>query len=768
MAEPSPLAAAALGAVEALLAGMQRAAARSSDFRARLDASLALDADALSRELLLTALRIVIASRAAERGLLPAAGPSLLAVHQRLRGSEPNAGPMSEAWTHVMTCLGPSSRGTFPSTAAEPLLADAPLDVAAVCGLLDPLLAPDIARYPIGDAYEGLIGHRLVRVSALAVAVPFGPGGARVWLSPERLRGLSRERCAQVLMAEFGLTRPAAERLRREHERVQSRADRVTVEPGGLVLQPTGRRRASGVHYTPPEVIEQVVRATLSPLLEDCGSSAERLLGLTVCDPAMGAGAFLLEVVEQLGAALAESWAGPGALTGALTARARREIAVRCVYGVDRDPIAVGLARASLWLHAAAPGDPLTLFDPHLRVGDSTVGTAPGELDVSHEAAALTEVFHWPREFGEVFEGGGFAAIVGNPPWIAYAGRAAQPLAPELRRYYLANNPAFAGYRSLHGVFIRRAATLLRPGGRLGLVLPTSVADLANYGPTRAAHDELCVPDEELPDFGDGVFEGVFQPCMALLSTRRVEATARARCSPAWSLTRSDLGPVAARLLARLAALPSLDPTSFAERGYQTSAADAAALSRVEQDPFVTPLHEGTDVGEFQTRPARVFANPDALTGRLRPAAQWRQVQLFVRQTARYPIVGLADGRPFRNSILAGFARGPWSAPALVCYLNSSVVRWYHFQRHRDARQGMPQVKIGHLRSLPEPAFGADAREELDRMGYELCSGNRGISALQRARLDELVARGFELEPAELALVRSWAAEHPPPRSRAD
>lgn len=53
-------------------------------------------------------------------------------------------------------------------------------------------------------------------------------------------------------------------------------------------------------------------------------------------------------------------------------------------------------------------------------------------------------------------------------------------------------------------------------------------------------------------------------------------------------------------------------------------------------------------------------------------------------------------------------------------------------------------------------------------MGRELCAANRGIPSLQRARLDELVARGFELEPAELALVRSWAAEHPPPRSRAD
>ncbi len=147
--------------------------------------------------------------------------------------------------------------------------------------------------------------------------------------------------------------------------------------------------------------------------------------------------------------------------------------------------------------------------------------------------------FHWEIELPEVFAPGrgGFDVILGNPPWVSYAGRAAQPLSGELRDFYLKTSPAFHGYRNLQGVFVHRAARMLRPGGRLGLVLPTSMSDLAGYEPSRRAHDELCVCDEELPDFGDRAFEGVFQPSMALLSTRRPAPVPLRKTGP-WPLQR--------------------------------------------------------------------------------------------------------------------------------------------------------------------------------------------------------------------------------------
>src|SRR5262249_17900718 len=147
-----------------------------------------------------------------------------------------------------------------------------------------------------------------------------------------------------------------------------------------------------------------------------------------------------------------------------------------------------------------------TFLDHALREGDSLVGT-------EHAArVGSPRGFDWDVEFRDVMARGGFDAFVGNPPWVAYAGRAAEPLSDALFEHYRRTSPAFFGYRPLHGLCTPRAAPPLPRGGRRGLVAPTSVADPAGYEPTRRAHDELCEPDEDLPDFGSDAFEGVFQP----------------------------------------------------------------------------------------------------------------------------------------------------------------------------------------------------------------------------------------------------------------
>lgn len=388
-------------------------------------------------------------------------------------------------------------------------------------------------------------------------------------------------------------------------------------------------------------------------------------------------------------------------------------------------------------------------------------------IAIARDLARRRRFFHWELAFPEVFAravAGGFDAIVGNPPWVAYAGRAAQPLDAALHRHYLRASPAFFGYRTLHGLFVHRAATLLRPGGRLGLIVPTSVSDLAGYAPTRRAHDLLCEPDAELPDFGSDAFDGVFQPAMGLLSTRR-DDEAPPRAIATWGLARADLGPAAAALLARLSELPPLPAALFGERGFQTTGDDELRLRAVDrpEPPHTVPVREGRDVGPFVARTPRLHLDPRGLEGHLRSAEDFRAVKLLIRQTARYPIAALADGTPFRNSILAGFRGDAHGEFFLLAYLNSTPVRWLHFMRHRDARQGMPQVKIGHLRAIPAP-IDVRAVAELDALGRSLGQANRGVSAEEGERLDALAARALAIGEEERSLLRAWAAENPPPR----
>ena len=163
-----------------------------------------------------------------------------------------------------------------------------------------------------------------------------------------------------------------------------------------MILQPSEERRRSGSHYTPRELTEPIVRNTIGPLLsrmrgpQGGAPRPEQILDLKVCDPAMGSGAFLVEACRQLGDALVEAWHAHDAVPDIPpdedeTVFARRQVAQRCLYGLDRNPTAVDLAKLSLWLVTLAKEHPLTFLDHALRHGDALVG-------LSREQ---TEGFHW-------------------------------------------------------------------------------------------------------------------------------------------------------------------------------------------------------------------------------------------------------------------------------------------------------------------------------------------------------------------------------------
>jgi hypothetical protein len=158
--------------------------------------------------------------------------------------------------------------------------------------------------------------------------------------------------------------------------------------PGTPLLQPTDERRRTGSHYTPRTLTEPIVRHALEPVFARIGPDAtpEEVLALKVCDPAMGSGAFLVEACRQLAARLVAAWARhPGTRPEIAPDEdeellARRLVAQRCLYGVDRNPMAVDLARLSLWLATLARDHEFTFLDHALKSGDSLVGLTRAQL----------------------------------------------------------------------------------------------------------------------------------------------------------------------------------------------------------------------------------------------------------------------------------------------------------------------------------------------------------------------------------------------------
>ena len=363
------------------------------------------------------------------------------------------------------------------------------------------------------------------------------------------------------------------------------------------VLDAGGTRKQTGTFYTPQALADFVVHRTLGPVVE--GRSADGILTLRVLDPAMGSGAFLVSALRYLAGAyeaalIKEGRCGAADITDADRAEVRRRVAQTCLFGVDANPVAVQVARLSLWLATLAHAKPLSFLDHRLRTGNSLIGASPSDIhrtpgtytrelplfdatrsrlevmlrrvvpaladiatraddsvadvrrkeaawaalrDTSHplsrwrlaislwcaqwfwpageprpspaeiraaaDALVLTThsvpaaqlerwtriardmdrargCFHWALEFPEVFHdaGGGdrrdagFDVIIGNPPW-EMVGR--DPLVTFVRESGLFPL-CRRGHLNLYQPFVERSLTLVRPGGRVGLIVPWGFA----------------------------------------------------------------------------------------------------------------------------------------------------------------------------------------------------------------------------------------------------------------------------------------------------
>lgn len=193
--------------------------------------------------------------------------------------------------------------------------------------------------------------------------------------------GTRREPAGRVAISYADL---GVEELGAIYERVLDVDTTTTPQPH----KPSGRRHSAkrkdtGTFYTPQVLADFVVQRTLAPLVED--ASADRILELRVVDPAMGSGAFLVSALRYLGAAyeralIREDRCAASDLADTDRAGFRRLIAQQCLFGVDANPVAVQVARLSLWLATLAHARPLSFLDHRLRTGNSLVGASPADL----------------------------------------------------------------------------------------------------------------------------------------------------------------------------------------------------------------------------------------------------------------------------------------------------------------------------------------------------------------------------------------------------
>ncbi|MFI6988794.1 Eco57I restriction-modification methylase domain-containing protein [Nonomuraea wenchangensis] len=217
----------------------------------------------------------------------------------------------------------------------------------------------------------------------------------------------------------------------------------VVILPGALFVTESALRKNTGTHYTPRFLAEQVVEGALESLVYSPGplqtadrsqwklrSSAEILgrdghRGLKIADIAMGSAAFLVAAARYLGDRLVEAWSqedreeaaayleSAGERTADADAdpvviEARRQVIEHCLYGVDINPMAVEMAKLSLWLVSMDPARPFTFVDDRLAVGDALLGiTSLEQLEYMHLVPARgrkvhSDLFEWAKDVQRV------------------------------------------------------------------------------------------------------------------------------------------------------------------------------------------------------------------------------------------------------------------------------------------------------------------------------------------------------------------------------
>lgn len=614
----------------------------------------------------------------------------------------------------------------------------------------------------------------------------------------------------------------------------------------GKVVRPHGRgvvieekpevRRAGGVYYTPRYVVDFIVEEALGRELNgiiklktrDAFENATR--SLRVLDPACGSGSFLIRVFERFCDHWLQwltlnsdqqrktlCWTDPATDDLHLTVDLKRRILLDNIFGVDIDGGAVEVTQLSLYLKMLEGESRITLdrqrellsretpllpsLETNIKRGNSLISSdfsmVPNELVRVH-------AFDWAVAFRDIMKAGGFAAVVGNPPYVllqdefrddtqlAYFRRAYEAASFKLDTYHL---------------FIERGIQLCREGGRLSLITPANFLTNNHLDGLRRLILRKTQP-EQVTVVDGGVFEGVsvdnavfvfragkpatqsFPMSHAVAEASGLSPTSTATVSPKRVLTDksalftsgavSSIGSLWDRLVREHRKLGGLADVNFGKqlRDRKKFARDVIQVQSKRDIPRThVPCVTGKDIERYNLRWSGLACLNSTVAqsgGCWDESKHEAKNKLLTRQIGRYPTFALDDvGYHCLNTLFMVTIREPGLVQPeyLLGILNSSVFRALWLGRFYDQRRTFPKIKGTYLKEMPIAVAPDKARR--DRLAalvtkmLQLVSEMNGTdvesarSTLKNAvaateeRINSLVAEVYGLTVAEITLVEN-------------
>jgi type I restriction-modification system DNA methylase subunit/predicted type IV restriction endonuclease len=317
------------------------------------------------------------------------------------------------------------------------------------------------------------------------------------------------------------------------YEQFLGKVIRITPAHHAKIEEKPEVRKAGGVYYTPQYVVDYILKNTVGKLIY--GKTPKQISNLKICDPACGSGSFLIGAYQYLLDYHKDYYTSNGTQTGKrnspvtpdgnLTSAEKKRILLNNIYGVDIDVNAVEVTKLSLLLKCMEGETETTIaqqqklwherilpnLGDNIKSGNSLVDTDFYDAVLDFGEEKKIKPFNWQRAFPEVFENGGFDAVIGNPPWGADF---SQDLLSYLRER---NMEIIVRMIDSFMYFAFKSYKLIKDGGRFGMILPDVLFYQTDNEKLRKFilnHSSI----QALLNLGD-VFEGVIRPsCIIIFS----------------------------------------------------------------------------------------------------------------------------------------------------------------------------------------------------------------------------------------------------------
>ncbi len=505
-----------------------------------------------------------------------------------------------------------------------------------------------------------------------------------------------------------------------------------------------GERKQTGSFYTPHRLVNFLLDGTVTPLLAGIRihepGAESRLLTLRVCDPACGSGHFLIAAGRRLAMTLARIRTGDEEPSPAAVRAAYRDVAARCLFGVDINPLAVDLCKFALWIESLEPGQPLPDIETHIEVGDSLLA---GWLD----------------------EQGGFDVVLMNPPFGA-------KIEAGYRKALGSRFDMAAGKFDSCAVFVERGLRLLKKGGLLGIVLPHAISRSGGYAALRAAIEAQCLC--QVADAGSA-FHGVSLEVVCVCIAKRPASGASYELVDMRGPIAKKLGVQDGAFLTGRPTIPLYVPRGVATGIVQKMEAAGTPLAKLAsigrgagisaRDPAIgnhrgLPVVRGRDIQRYGK------LGPTGLLALLRGGgAKGLAKPTLCIQNIASRITGtiVPDGfLPLDTVNVIDFIESDLDIYSMLAILNSRLANWYLANvliNHAALTVHLDAPTIGHLPVVVPEKSAAMELARLARRSIETPQDAARSSSLS-SEIDAIVEQIYGITGPQIGAIGQVSPRH--------